>query len=212
MNHPKPFVREGGTGPRIICIHSNASTSSQWRGSLFSLIDAESSPPNDADGIRTVVGMASSALDRGDQDGAAEAVIDYWMGPGSWANTPESRKQAIASSVRNVRRWAHALITEPTPLAAFRQLDIPILHMVGGRSTASAQGVARVLLAALPQAQVVRFEDLATWARLRIRRWSMRLSNSSSGGASPLGQRGPRSYPRKVLALNEIHCNNRWPS
>lgn len=242
MNHLKPFVRDGGAGPGVVCIHANASSSSQWRGlidllspryrvlapdsygsgkspdwhsdcrisladelaliepvlieagepvvlvghsygaavallaalahpgrvralalyepTLFSLIDAERPAPNDADGIRGAVGAATSALDRGNQDAAAQAFIDYWMGVGSWASTPESRKQAIASSVRNVRRWAHALITEPTPLAAFRQLKIPVLYMLGGRSTASAHGVARVLLPALAQAQVLQFEEL----------------------------------------------------
>lgn len=242
MTHSQPFVREGGSGPRVVCIHSNASTSSQWRGlidllspgyhvlapdsygsgkspdwysdriislndelalieplligapqpvvlvghsygaavalmaalahparvralvlyepTLFSLIDEEGPPPNDADGIGAAVRMASDALDRGDPDAAAAAFIDYWMGVGSWANTPEARKQPIAASVTNVRRWAHALVTEPTPLAAFRQLDIPILYMIGGRSTTSAHGVARVLLSVLPQAQVLRCEEL----------------------------------------------------
>ena len=242
MNPIKPFVREGGTGPEVVCIHSNASTSSQWRGliellspsnrvlapdsygsgkspdwnsehlisladevaliepvlieakqpvvlvghsygaaialmaalanparvralalyepTLFSLIEAESPPPNDADGIRGAVAAAALALDGGDEDAAAAAFIDYWMGAGSWAGTPASRKPPIASSVRNVRRWAHALMTEPTPLDAFRQLKIPVLYMLGGRSTASAYGVARVLLPALPNAQVLRFEEL----------------------------------------------------
>ncbi len=27
-----PFVREAGSGPTVICLHSNASTSAQWRG------------------------------------------------------------------------------------------------------------------------------------------------------------------------------------
>jgi pimeloyl-ACP methyl ester carboxylesterase len=62
--------------------------------------------------------------------------------------------------VANVRRWAHALFTEPTPLAAFRSLDIPVLYMVGKRSTSSARGVARLLANALPQAEVVEFEEL----------------------------------------------------
>ena len=242
MTHPKPFVREGGAGPRVVCIHANASSSSQWRGlidllsprhhvlapdsygsgkspdwhsdrfislrdevaliepvlvetqhpcvlvghsyggavaliaalahpakvralalyepTLFSLIDAEGPPPNEADGIRIAVHAASAALERGDRDAAAEAFIDYWMGNGSWASTPEPRKQPIASSVANVRRWSHALFAEPTPLAAFRQLDIPVLYMIGRRSTASVHGVARILLSALPQVQVVRFDAL----------------------------------------------------
>ena len=52
------------------------------------------------------------------------------------------------------------LFTEPTPLAAFRSLDVPVLYMVGKRSTPSAHGVARLLTAALPRIEVVEFENL----------------------------------------------------
>ncbi|MDB5773714.1 MAG: hypothetical protein JWM42_4088 [Burkholderia sp.] len=241
MSLPEPFVREAGAGPSVVCFHSNASTSAQWRGlidrlsskylvlapdsygsgkspewpsdrvislrdevaliepvltragdslslvghsygaavalvaaldkperiralalyepTLFAILDAEF-PPNQADGIRNAVAAASAALDKGNRDAAAQAFIDYWMGEGSWAQTPEQRKQSIAESVTNVRRWAHALLTEPTPLAAFRSLEVPVLYMVGKRSTASARGVARLLVSALPQVQLVEFENL----------------------------------------------------
>jgi pimeloyl-ACP methyl ester carboxylesterase len=236
------FARESGTGPGVVCLHSNASSSSQWRGlmdslstrhrvlapdaygagkspdwpsdrplaladeaafiepvlaragsplvlvghsygaavaliaalrqpsrvkalvlyepTLFSLIEAESPQPNAADGIRHAVAAAAAALDRGDANGAAEQFIDYWMGAGSWAGMPEARRLPIAASVRNVRRWAQALFTEPTPLAALRSLDMPVLYMVGGRSTASAHGVARLLAPALPRATQHRFDTL----------------------------------------------------
>lgn len=242
VQQPEPFFREAGTGPGIVCIHSNASTSGQWRGlldllapkfcvlapdsygagkspqwpsdrvialrdevaliepvlaragspltlvghsygaaialiaalerpgrvramalyepTLFSLLDAEAAAPNEADGIRNAVAAASSALDGGNQDAAAERFIDYWMGAGSWKQTPEQRKPAIAEAVTNVRRWAHALFTEPTPLAAFRALDVPVLYMVGKRSTPSARGVARLLVNALPRAELLEFDDL----------------------------------------------------
>jgi pimeloyl-ACP methyl ester carboxylesterase len=62
--------------------------------------------------------------------------------------------------VVNVRRWAHALTTEPTPLAAFRGLDVPVLCMVGKRTTASARGVARLLLSALPRVELLEFDEL----------------------------------------------------
>lgn len=51
-------------------------------------------------------------------------------------------------------------MTESTPLQAFRSLDIPVLYMVGKRSTASAHGVARLLTGALPRVEVVEFEKL----------------------------------------------------
>ena len=242
MTIMEPFVREAGTGPGVVCLHANASTSGQWRGlmerlaprfhvfapdsydsgksprwpsdrvihlrdevfliepvlaragsplalvghsygaavaliaalanpgrvralalyepTLFALIDAQVPAPNDAEGIRDAVREAGVALDAGNQDAAAERFIDYWMGTGSWKRTPEQRKPPIAASVTNVRRWGHALFTEPTPLRAFRSLDVPVLYMVGKRSTPSAHGVARLLVNALPQVQLVEFENL----------------------------------------------------
>jgi pimeloyl-ACP methyl ester carboxylesterase len=131
-----------------------------YEPTLFALLDAETLPPNDADGIRSVVADASIALDAGNPGAAAERFIDYWMGKGSWNRTPNQRKAPIAASMTNVRRWAHAAFTEPTPLAAFRTLDIPVLYMVGRRSTRSARGVARLLTNALPRVEVVEFEEL----------------------------------------------------
>lgn len=242
MPHPMPFVREAGTGPSVVCLHCNASSSNQWRelletlaprfhvlapdsyGSgksvewpsdrvislqdeaafiepvlaaagepfflvghsygaavalkvalanpgrvrgvvlyeptLFSLLDAESAAPNAADGIRHAVQVAGLALDEGDPAQAARHFIDYWMGPSSWDKTPPARQAPIASSVVNVRRWGHALFTEPTQLDAFRGLDMPIVYMVGKQSTPSAKGVARLLTGVLPCVEVVELEGL----------------------------------------------------
>jgi pimeloyl-ACP methyl ester carboxylesterase len=32
MRQLEPFFREAGSGPGVVCIHANASTSGQWRG------------------------------------------------------------------------------------------------------------------------------------------------------------------------------------
>jgi pimeloyl-ACP methyl ester carboxylesterase len=130
-----------------------------YEPTLFALLDAQSPSPNEAEGIRNTVADAGIALDAG-IDAAAERFIDYWMGSGSWAQTPEQRKPPIVASVTNMRRWAHALFTEPTPLEAFRSLDVPVLYMVGKCSTPSARGVARLLATALPRVEFVEFEDL----------------------------------------------------
>ena len=29
---PEPFFREAGSGPGVLCLHANASSSGQWRG------------------------------------------------------------------------------------------------------------------------------------------------------------------------------------
>ena len=242
MRRPTPFFLESGSGQGVVCLHSNASSSSQWRALmetlapkfhvlaadsygagkspawqtnrpvllcdevallepvfarasepfslvahsygaavaliaaleqpdrvralalyepvLFALLDAESPPPNDADGIRGAVAGASAALDAHNPAGAAKCFIDFWMGPGAWDQMPETRKGPIATSVSNVRRWAHALFAEPTPLQAFSQLRVPVLYMIGMDSPRSSRGVARLLTRTLPRVEVVEFEGL----------------------------------------------------
>lgn len=135
-----------------------------YEPTLFALIEAAGPSPNAADGIRNAVAASSIELDAGNLHGAAQRFIDYWMGAGAWAATLEERKPAIAASVKNIRRWKHALFTEPAPLEAFRSLDVPVLLMTGGRSTASARGVARLLKSALPRLEVAEFPDLGHMA------------------------------------------------
>jgi pimeloyl-ACP methyl ester carboxylesterase len=127
---------------------------------LFALLDAESPPPNEADGIRAAVAGAAAALDAGDIARAAECFIDFWMGAAAWARTPEPRKGPIAGSMVNIRGWASALFGEPTPLETFAALSVPVLFMIGKDSPASSLGVARLLTRTLPRVEVIEFEGL----------------------------------------------------
>jgi pimeloyl-ACP methyl ester carboxylesterase len=238
----RPFVRESGSGPGVVCLHANSSNSGQWRalmeslagefhvlaadlfGSgqspawpaeheltlrdevaflqpvfaragdpfalvghsygaavaliaavsqpdrvralalyepvLFSLVDAESPPPNDADGIRDAVARAVAAIDEGDPSRGAGYFIDFWMGNEAWARMPEPRKAPIARSIVSMRKWAAALLKEPTPLATFSQLTVPTLLVTGSESPAASRGVARLLAGALPRVEVVEFKGL----------------------------------------------------
>jgi pimeloyl-ACP methyl ester carboxylesterase len=243
---PLPFFREAGKGPGVVCLHSNASSSGQWRGlmdllapkfhviavdsygagktapwpngrpitlrdevdlirpvleragdpfilvghsygaavaliaalehrkrvramvlyepSLFALVDAESPPPNDADGICAAVARAVGALDAGDADRAAEYFIDFWMERGAWRSMPEQRRAPIAATIPNIRGWSHALVREPTPVQAFAALDIPVLYMVGKSSPLPSRAVAKILTRVLPRVEVVEFDGLGHMA------------------------------------------------
>jgi len=237
-----PFFREAGSGPGVVLLHANASSSGQWRALsdllapryhvlaadsygagksppwpadrpvllrdeaallepvfaragepftvvahsygaavalvaaveqprriralavyepvLFSLLDAASPPPNDADGIRAAVAGSVAALGAGDPAGAARCFIDFWMGKGAFDGMPGSRQGPIVASIASVGGWGHALLAEPTPLAAFSRLDVPVLFMMGTESPPSSRGVARLLTRALPRVEVVEFERL----------------------------------------------------
>jgi pimeloyl-ACP methyl ester carboxylesterase len=131
-----------------------------YEPTLFALVDAHSPPPNDADGVRRVICVAEPALDAGDIARAAEAFIDYWMGEGSLARMPAERRSPVVDSVKNLRRWYHALSTEPATLAQFAQIDVPVLYILGERAPASVPGVARQLAPPLPRARVVTLEGI----------------------------------------------------
>jgi pimeloyl-ACP methyl ester carboxylesterase len=234
-----PFLRESGSGPGVVCLHSNASSSSQWRGlmevlapshrmfapdlygagkspewhsareislhdevrflapvlaaagnpfclvghsygaavaliaavttpgcvkamalfepTLFSLVDVPGNTTDDLNGIKNAVAATAKAIDAGDPNTAALHFIDYWMGRGNWDATPAQRKPAIAESMVNIRRWAHALMTEETPVASFANLDFPILYMLGESSPRSAHAVSEVLIPQMKAVKVVRF-------------------------------------------------------
>ena len=242
MKSIEPYVREAGHGPTVVCLHANASSSSQWRGlmdrlapafhvlaadsfgagkgppwptdrpvalgdevallepvfsragdrfslvghsygaavaliaavqqphrvralalyepTLFALLDAESRLPNEADGIRKAVTSAASELAAGNRGAAAEQFIDYWMGGGAWGRMPESRRAPIEASIVNVQGWATALFEEPTPLSAFKVLNMPVLLMVGKDSPASSRGVARRLAGVLSNLKLIELEGL----------------------------------------------------
>ena len=237
-----PYFRESGSGPAVVCLHSNASTSGQWRAlmerlsgrfrviavdaygagkspdwpagtpgwledevallepvfarigggfhvvghsygaavalkaalrygervqslalyepTLFALLLAQDPRHPAVQGIREAATDAAAAVERGDLEAAGERFIDYWMGAGTWAAMPEARRPAVAQSMRGIRYWAHALMNEPTPLAAFAQLEMPILYMVGQRSPASSRGVFDLLKTTLPDVRVKHFDGM----------------------------------------------------
>lgn len=242
MEKQQPFFRDVGGGPGVVCLHSNASSSSQWRGlmdqlsgrfrvlapdslgagkspgwpqgrvvsladevallepvlamagdpfslvghsygaavalmaalahpgrvralalyepTLFSLLEEEAPGSEAANGIRHAARDAAVAIDAHDHAGAARYFLDYWMGSGTWDSMPAARQAPVAASMVNVRGWASALFGEPTPLLAFRALNVPVLYMVGATSPASSRGVARLLTQTLPQVEVLEFAGL----------------------------------------------------
>ena len=228
------FYRETGAGPAVVCIHSNASSSGQWRGLMellapkFRVLAPDSygagksppyrgaslrdevaliepllknaaalvghsyggavalvaalahrpramalyeptlfcvvQPPSEVDGIRNAVAAAVTALGAGDTVGAARCFIDFWMGEGSFDRMPERVQAATAEQVRNIQGWQDALFNEPTPLAAFAQLDMPVLLMVGAASPLSSRAVARRMQGVLPRVEMLELEGLGHMA------------------------------------------------
>jgi pimeloyl-ACP methyl ester carboxylesterase len=131
-----------------------------YEPTLFALVEQESPSPNEVDGIRHAVVESVTALEKGDQAGAARHFIDFWMGAGSFDRMPERVQAATAESVRNIQGWKDALFGELTPLSAFAALDVPVLLMGGDRSPLSSRAVAQRLTRVLPKVELVELEGL----------------------------------------------------
>lgn len=111
----------------------------------------------DSPAAREIVSVRDDALgliEKGDVEGAARRFIDYWMGEGAWAATPEARRPVIAASMRAVKPEWHSAFHEPTPLEALRAIEAPTLLLTGTASTAAARGVARLVASVLPRVEV----------------------------------------------------------
>jgi pimeloyl-ACP methyl ester carboxylesterase len=135
-----------------------------YEPTLFSLVDQESPPPNDTAGICDAVDASAAALRAGDAAGAARCFIDFWMDEGAFDRMPERNRAAIVEAVKDVERWREALLGEPTPGAAFRSLDIPVLLLLGSRSPLSSRAVATRLRTLLPRVEYVELEGLGHMA------------------------------------------------
>lgn len=129
-----------------------------YEPTLFAPVDRIN--PDEVSGIRGAVREAGEHLEAGDTHAAGRAFIDFWMGSGSWDGMPEDRKPLMAAAVRNVRRWAHALLTEPVTLPELQSLQVPVLLLTGGRSPRSSLSVAELLARTLPNVELMNLPNL----------------------------------------------------
>jgi pimeloyl-ACP methyl ester carboxylesterase len=122
---------------------------------LFALLEQDNPGQDAFNEAHQIASDASDEIEAGNPNTAAALFINYWMGEGSWGAMPESTQAVIAGSMSNIKAWAYALFSEPTPLDDFRTLDIPVLCLVGDKSPPSSLAVSRLLAEVLPQGRLV---------------------------------------------------------
>ena len=144
---------------------------------LFSVLIAEDPTQPAAREITAVRDETIAALECGNAKASGARFVDYWMGAGTWASTPEPRREALATAMKTVKAEWDAVFREPTPLSAFAALDVPVLVITGSDSPASSRGVARLLTKTLPRVTAIEMEGV--------------------------GHMGPVTHPDRVNALIE---------
>lgn len=104
--------------------------------------------------IADITRVTAQGVIAGDYAGAAAAFVDYWSGVGAWAALRPTMQDALI-------RWApkapldfRALIEEPTPLAAYSDLRMPVLVMRGEHAPRPTRKIAEMLASVMPKARL----------------------------------------------------------
>ncbi|HEU4644278.1 MAG TPA: alpha/beta hydrolase [Burkholderiales bacterium] len=102
--------------------------------------------------IMAVAADASAALAIGDYGGGFGRFVDYWSGPGSWAEMAPEKRTAFAPQLAKVVLDFHALLSEPAELEDVCDITLPTLLVQGGCTTLPSRCVSARLRMALPEA------------------------------------------------------------
>ncbi|MCB2231705.1 alpha/beta hydrolase [bacterium] len=121
---------------------------------LFNLIFSLKETQVAAKEIWAVRDDVRALVHAGETERAALRFIDYWSGPGVWDSLPSWQRQAIAKRMVKVVSDFDATFGNPTPLEAYRELDIPTLFLYGLESPTATQEIAQWLGGHLPRAEV----------------------------------------------------------
>jgi pimeloyl-ACP methyl ester carboxylesterase len=131
---------------------------------LFSVLIADAPESAAAREILAVRDDTIRLVNEGNLNASAQRFIDYWMGDGTWAATPEPRRTVLAAAMRAVKSEWHALFYEPIPLTAFAAANVPTLFLTGTKSKASTLAVARLVTAVLPRVLIEEIESVGHMA------------------------------------------------
>lgn len=102
--------------------------------------------------IMSVAADASAALAIGDYSGGFGRFVDYWSGPGSWAEMAPEKRAAFAPQLAKVVLDFHALFSEPAEIEDVCDIALPTLLVQGGCTTLPSRCVCARLRMALPEA------------------------------------------------------------
>lgn len=126
---------------------------------LFALLQRAAPQSEGWREVEAIAGQTTALLDAGDTEAATQRFVDYWMGEGRFAGTPQAKRPALVAGMPAVKGHWQALFGEPTPLSAWAALPCACLLMSGERSRASALGVAALLESTLPRLRRERFAE-----------------------------------------------------
>ncbi len=109
--------------------------------------------------LRRVLGCYVEA---GDWFRAALRYVEHCSGADAWRGLSTQERAAIAWRMPEVCAQLDAQFSDPTPLAGYARIDVPVRLLTGDRACAATERIAELLAGTLPRAERRRV-DSADW-------------------------------------------------
>jgi len=104
--------------------------------------------------VAEVAGDIRRALNGRDLARAGERFVDYWAGPGHWAQLGVERRAAFASRMPVIHSHFVALRNDEVRLGDYTRLDAPVLYLAGRATRLSARRMTELMTYALPTVEL----------------------------------------------------------
>lgn len=122
MSRPDPFFREAGAGPGVVCLHSNASHSGQWRELMDRLSpDFHVLAPDGYDAGKGPAWPADQAMGLDDEVALLEPVLARAGAPLVLVGHSYGAAVALIAALRHPGRVRALAVYEPTLFALLEQ-------------------------------------------------------------------------------------------
>ena len=97
--------------------------------------------------------MLGRYLEAGDWFRAALRYVDHRSGPDAWQRLRVQDRAAIARRIPELCARLDAEIADPTRLAGYARIDVPVWLLTGARTRAATKRIAQLLAGTLPRAE-----------------------------------------------------------
>jgi pimeloyl-ACP methyl ester carboxylesterase len=104
--------------------------------------------------VRAVAAEIAQSVAQGEDRGATRRFIDFWNGPGSFAQLDAGRREAFAGLLPKTALDFQAIFAEPLRLAQLRALAVPTALLGGRDSPSCVHAVLQALARTLPRAEL----------------------------------------------------------
>jgi pimeloyl-ACP methyl ester carboxylesterase len=157
----------GGAAMRFTARHADKITSlSIFEPTLFGLLANGGDDEGWSDFARLLDGIRQG-IERGEQEAAAEALVDYWTAPGTFRRLPpEHQAKAIGGISNSVSKLRFYVDDPASTVVDPAAIEVPTLLLSGAQSPRSARGVIDILSVQIPNAHFLRLDNAGHMAPL----------------------------------------------